>query len=42
MVPKILKSPLKIGTLDDEVDAIAIALTHSASRANNHILKGLR
>jgi crossover junction endodeoxyribonuclease RuvC len=32
MVPKILGKPLKIGTLDDEVDAIAIALTHSAHR----------
>jgi crossover junction endodeoxyribonuclease RuvC len=42
MVPKILKHPLKIGTLDDEIDAIAIALTHSASRSNSLILKGLR
>jgi crossover junction endodeoxyribonuclease RuvC len=32
MVPKILGKPLKIGTLDDEIDAIAIALTHSAHR----------
>jgi crossover junction endodeoxyribonuclease RuvC len=40
MVPKILKQPLLIDTLDDEVDAIAIALTHSASRHNNLILKG--
>lgn len=34
MVPKILKQPLLINTLDDEIDAIAIALTHSANRAN--------
>ncbi len=39
MVPKILKQPLLIGTLDDEVDAIAIALTHSANRANRLISK---
>jgi crossover junction endodeoxyribonuclease RuvC len=32
MVPKILGKVLKIKTLDDEVDAIAIALTHSAHR----------
>ena len=32
MVPKILGKPLKIGTLDDEIDAIAIAITHSAHR----------
>lgn len=32
MVPKILKQPMKTGTLDDELDAIAIALTHSAHR----------
>ena len=32
MVPKILKQPLLINTLDDEIDAIAIALTHSANR----------
>lgn len=32
MVPKILKMPLKSGVLDDELDAIAIALTHSAHR----------
>lgn len=40
MVPKILKQPMRIGILDDEVDAIAIALTHSANRQNNLILKG--
>ena len=34
MVPKILKQPLLINTLDDEIDAIAIALTHSANRQN--------
>lgn len=32
MVPKILKQPLQKNLLDDELDAIAIALTHSASR----------
>lgn len=39
MVPKILKQPLLLSTLDDEVDAIAIALTHSANRKNNLILQ---
>jgi crossover junction endodeoxyribonuclease RuvC len=37
MVPKILKLPLLINTLDDEIDAIAIALTHSANRASRLI-----
>lgn len=32
MVPKILKNQVTQGLLDDEVDAIAIALTHSAQR----------
>lgn len=32
MVPRILKVPNKKGMLDDELDAIAIALTHSAHR----------
>jgi crossover junction endodeoxyribonuclease RuvC len=32
MVPKILKIPLSSKLLDDELDAIAIALTHSAHR----------
>lgn len=32
MVPKILNQKLKINILDDEIDAIAIALTHSAHR----------
>lgn len=32
MVPKILGKQVKSGLLDDEIDAIAIALTHSASR----------
>jgi len=32
MVPKILKLPLSKKLLDDELDAIAIALTHSAHR----------
>ncbi len=41
MVPKILKQPLLINTLDDEIDAIAIALTHSANRQNRLILQGL-
>ena len=40
MVPKILKQPLSIGTLDDEIDAIAIALTHSAHRRNSHVHQG--
>jgi crossover junction endodeoxyribonuclease RuvC len=39
MVPKILKQPLLINTLDDEIDAIAIALTHSANRANRLVLQ---
>lgn len=39
MVPKILKRPLLINSLDDEVDAIAIALTHSANRQNRLILQ---
>ena len=32
MVPKILGKQVKSGLLDDELDAIAIALTHSACR----------
>ncbi len=32
MVPKILKTTINTKTLDDELDAIAIALTHSAHR----------
>ena len=39
MVPKILKQPLLLKTLDDEIDAIAIALTHSANRENRLILQ---
>lgn len=39
MVPKILKQPLVINKLDDEIDAIAIALTHSANRNNSLILQ---
>jgi crossover junction endodeoxyribonuclease RuvC len=35
MVPKILGMKLDSKTLDDEVDAIAIALTHSAHRKMN-------
>ncbi len=42
MVPKILKQPLLIDSLDDEIDAIAIALTHSANRQNRLILQGIR
>lgn len=41
MVPKILKQPLLLDTLDDEIDAIAIALTHSANRQHNLIFKGV-
>lgn len=40
MVPKILKQTLLVNTLDDEIDAIAIALTHSANRRNRLILEG--
>lgn len=39
MVPKILKTTLPQGTIDDEIDAIAIALTHSANRQNRLILQ---
>jgi crossover junction endodeoxyribonuclease RuvC len=35
MVPKILKADSKKKSLDDELDAIAIALTHSAHRKMN-------
>lgn len=35
MVPKILGKTFEKGLLDDEVDAIAIALTHSAHRKMN-------
>ncbi len=42
MVPKILKQPLLINTLDDEIDAIAIALTHSANRQNRLTLQGIK
>ena len=35
MVPKILKTSLAVNLLDDELDAIAIALTHSAHRKMN-------
>lgn len=41
MVGKILKLPVKKGALDDEMDAIAVALTHSANRQNKLILQGL-
>lgn len=39
MVPKILKKTLPINVLDDEIDAIAIALTHGANRNNRLMLK---
>jgi crossover junction endodeoxyribonuclease RuvC len=39
MVPKILKSERKEKVTDDEIDAIAIALTHSTNRQNRLILK---
>ncbi|MEN9881181.1 MAG: crossover junction endodeoxyribonuclease RuvC, crossover junction endodeoxyribonuclease RuvC [Candidatus Parcubacteria bacterium] len=39
MVPKILGITLPKKTLDDELDAIAIALTHSANRQNRLILE---
>lgn len=42
MVPKILKQQLLTKMLDDEMDAIAIALTHSANRQNRLVLQGLQ
>lgn len=41
MVPKILKQPIFLKALDDEIDAIAIALTHSANRKSKLIHKGI-
>ncbi len=41
MVSRILKIKAGGSVLDDEMDAIAIALTHSANRQNKLILKGL-
>lgn len=41
MVKKIIKQSIDFGTLDDEIDAIAIALTHSAQRANSLRLLGV-
>ncbi len=41
MVKKILKQPIDEGTLDDEIDAIAIALTHSAHRLHSRIVSGI-
>lgn len=35
MVKKIIKQPIAVHTLDDEIDAIAIALTHSANRVHS-------
>lgn len=37
MVPKILKTTLAKNKLDDELDAIAIALTHSANQKQQHL-----
>lgn len=39
MVPKILKQAMPQGILDDEIDAIAIALTHSAHRKMGSLSK---
>jgi crossover junction endodeoxyribonuclease RuvC len=39
MVERILKQPLLLKSKDDEVDAIAIALTHSANRNSKLISK---
>ncbi len=41
MVSRILKVDTAKAALDDEVDAIAVALTHSANRQNKLILKGI-
>lgn len=41
MVPKIITLSEKRRALDDEIDAIAIALTHSANRQNKLIEQGL-
>lgn len=41
MVGRILGLDKNKGVLDDEIDAIAVALTHSANRQNKLILKGL-
>ncbi|MBP6888185.1 MAG: crossover junction endodeoxyribonuclease RuvC [Candidatus Pacebacteria bacterium] len=41
MVSKILKIETKGSALDDEIDAIAVALTHSANRQNKLILQGV-
>lgn len=41
MVSRILKIDVGKAALDDEVDAIAVALTHSANRQNKLILQGL-
>lgn len=41
MVPKILRQPLLLNLLDDEIDAIATALTHSANRAHRNIEQNL-
>lgn len=39
MVPKILKTTLTHNKLDDELDAIAIALTHSANQKQQYLKK---
>lgn len=41
MVERILKQKIVSKTLDDEIDAIAIALTHSANKKNSLVLQGL-
>lgn len=41
MVSRILKIDSHNKVLDDEIDAIAVALTHSANRQNKLILEGL-
>lgn len=41
MVTRILKIDVGKSVLDDEMDAIAVALTHSANRQNRLILQGL-
>lgn len=41
MVSRILKIDVGKTVLDDEIDAIAVALTHGANRQNKLILKGL-
>lgn len=42
MVARILKIDSHNKVLDDEIDAIAVALTHSANRQNKLILEGIK